>query len=84
MFNLNNNKMKIKNKLTGNSFNLSSKEAADFFYAKNARKEYINTLEDYEIEDKSEEISDGKFYFLCVCLSFIMFSSFLLYLNLNY
>ena len=38
--------MKITNKHTGFSFNLSEQQAADFFYCKNAKGEYINKSED--------------------------------------
>ena len=45
--------MKITNKHTGFSFNLSEEQAADFFYCKNAKGEYINKSEDYTIEDEN-------------------------------
>ena len=66
--------MRITNKQTGHSFNLSGKGAADFFYAKNAKGKYINTLENYSIDDKKNAISQIK----------LSLGSFLLYLNLNY
>ena len=77
-------KMKITNKQTGFSFILSPKETADFFYSKNAKGKFINTSEDYNIEDTERSISNTKFYFACVGLLALTVSSFLLHLHLNY
>ena len=76
--------MKITNKHTGHSFNLSGKGAADFFYAKNAKGKYINTLENYSIDDKKNEISQMKFFICCFGLIALSLGSFLLHLHLNY
>jgi hypothetical protein len=76
--------MKITNKNTGHSFCLSPKEAADFFYLKNGRGEFINTSNDYIIEDKKELMSDFKFYLLCTGLIGLFMGSILLYIHLNY
>ena len=76
--------MKITNKKTGHSFNISGKGAADFFYSKNAKGKFINTSEDYNIEDTERSISNTKFYFACVGLLALTVSSFLLHLYLNY
>ena len=76
--------MKITNKKTGHSFNISGKGAADFFYSKNAKGKFINTSEDYNIEDTERSISNTKFYFACAGLLVLTVSSFLLHLHLNY
>jgi hypothetical protein len=49
-----NKMLKLTNKQTGHSFNLSPKEAADFFCTKNARKEFINPFEKYLIKDTKQ------------------------------
>jgi len=76
--------VKLTNKKTGNSFNLSGKGAADFFYAKNARGKFINKVEDYNINDGRNEISQIKFLLTCVGLMALSLGSFFLYLHLNY
>ena len=76
--------MKITNKQTGHSFNLSGKGAADFFYAKNAKGEYINKTEKYSLNDNSNEISQVKFFLCCASLLALTLGSFLLHLHLNY
>jgi|TARA_R110002020_G_scaffold110222_8_gene254642 hypothetical protein len=76
--------MKITNKKTGHSFNMSGKGAADFFYAKNANGERINKQSDYSLNDDSKEISQIKFFFGCFGLMALCLGSFLLYLHLNY
>tara|TARA_R110002020_G_scaffold128003_1_gene286994 strand:+ start:262 stop:492 length:231 start_codon:yes stop_codon:yes gene_type:complete len=76
--------MKITNKKTGHSFNLSGKGAADFFYAKNAKGKYINQTEDYTLSDDSNEISQVKFFLCCAALLAISLGSFLLHIHLNY
>ena len=76
--------MKITNKKTGHSFNLSGKGAADFFYAKNANGEYINKPENYSLNDKTKEVSQLKFVLCCIGLMGLVISSFLLHIHLNY
>ena len=76
--------MKITNKKTGHSFNISGKGAADFFYSKNAKGKFINTSEDYNIEDTDRKISNVKFYIVCIGLVVISVSSLLFHLHLNY
>lgn len=76
--------MKLTNKKTGKSFNLSGKGAADFFYAKNARGNYINKVEDYTIDDSKDEISNLKFFLGCVGLFALLFGSAMLHIYLNY
>ena len=76
--------MRITNKKTGHSFNLSGKGAADFFNAKNANGEYINKTEDYSLNDNSNEVSQVKFFLCCVGLVGLVLGSFLLHLHLNY
>jgi hypothetical protein len=51
--------LKLTNKQTGHSFNLSPKEAADFFCKKNARKEFINPFEKYLIKDTNNEVGNS-------------------------
>ena len=75
--------MKLTNKKTGHSFNLSGKGAADFFYAKNAKGELINKSDDYYI-NKDNEISQFKYFVTCFSLVALSLASFLLYLQLNY
>tara|TARA_R100001244_G_scaffold47599_2_gene42414 strand:- start:418 stop:660 length:243 start_codon:yes stop_codon:yes gene_type:complete len=77
-------KMKITNKKTGHSFNLSGKGAADFFYSKNANGEHINTLDNYSIDDNTNDISQTKFFLCCFGLIALALGSFLLHLHLNY
>ena len=79
--------MKFTSKKTGLSFNLSGKGAADFFYAKvynqDGRVKYLNQISDYYIDDK-DEISQTKFFFLCVGLILLFAGSILLHIHLNY
>tara|TARA_R100000654_G_scaffold66887_1_gene95312 strand:+ start:430 stop:657 length:228 start_codon:yes stop_codon:yes gene_type:complete len=75
--------MKITSKKTGHTFYLSKKEAADFFYTKNARGQYINTSEDYTIESE-DNISNFKFYTNIVLLFALGYASLYLYLQFNY
>jgi hypothetical protein len=61
--------LRLTNKQTGHSFNLSAKEAADFFCKKNARKEFINPFEKYLIKDTNNEVGKGsQFIFCCIAL----------------
>ena len=76
--------MKITNKHTGFSFNLNPKETADFFYAKNAKGEFINKSEDYKIEDTYKEISTFRFFLLIVGLVALTYCSLYLYFQWNY
>ena len=76
--------MKITNRKTGHTFNASPKEAADFFYAKNARGQYINNVDNYVIDDNKNEISNLKFFLGCVGMFVLLFSSFMLHIYLNY
>tara|TARA_R110002020_G_scaffold101523_10_gene239099 strand:- start:1145 stop:1375 length:231 start_codon:yes stop_codon:yes gene_type:complete len=76
--------MKITNKNTGDSFNLSGKAAADFWYSKNARGEYINKREDYIVGDTSGQISDFKYYLCLAAMMVLMVSSAFLHIHLNY
>tara|TARA_R110000824_G_scaffold108695_4_gene256019 strand:+ start:1521 stop:1751 length:231 start_codon:yes stop_codon:yes gene_type:complete len=76
--------MLITNKDTGSSFNLSPKEAADFFYAKNAKGKFINQSQDYIIQDPKREVSTLQFFLCCFGLLSLCLGSFLLFLHLNY
>ena len=76
--------MKITNKKTGHSFNLSGKGAADFFYAKNAKGEFINSIDNYIVNDDSKEISDFKYYLCLASMMFLMVASAFLHIHLNY
>ncbi len=78
-----NKDMKITNKHTGYSFNLSEKQTANFFYAKNAKGEYINSSEDYTMENESD-ISDTKYYLTCIALFILTIASGLLHIHWNY
>jgi hypothetical protein len=76
--------MKITNKHTGHSFNLSPKEVANFFYVKNSRGEFINTSEDYNIHDDKEIMTKFEFFLLCTSMVGLFIGSFLLHIHLNY
>ena len=76
--------MRLTNKQTGISFNLNSKEAADFFYMKNDKGEFINHSRDYIIKDTCREISSFKFFLGCIALISLCYASFYLFLYLNY
>ena len=76
--------MKITNKHTGFSFNLNPKETADFFYAKNAKGEYINTRKDYKIEDERNEISTFKFFIAMAGLVALTYCSLYLFFQWNF
>jgi hypothetical protein len=67
--------LKLTNKQTGHSFNLSPKEAADFFCKKNARKEFINPFEKYLIKDTNNEVSKAQFIFCCIALIVLFVTS---------
>jgi hypothetical protein len=73
-----NKMLKLTNKQTGHSFNLSPKEAADFFCKKNARKEFINPFEKYLIKDTNNEVGKAQFIFCCIALIVLFVSSILL------
>jgi hypothetical protein len=75
--------VKIINKKSGHSYNLSPKQSAKFFYAKNANGEYINSKDDYSIEEESE-INDIQFYLLTFALIGLSIASFILYIQWNY
>ena len=68
--------MRFTSKKTGHSFNLSGKGAADFFYAKNAKGEFVN--------DDSKEISDFKYYLCLFSMMALMVASAFLHIHLNY
>ena len=76
--------MKITNKHTKFSFNLNPKETADFFYAKNAKGEFINKSEDYKIEDNHNEVSTFKFFIGMVGMIILTYCSLYLYFQWNY
>ena len=76
--------LRLTNKQTGHSFNLSAKEAADFFCKKNARKEFINPFEKYIVEDVSKEVSTFKFWLCCIALIVLFVASILLLIQVNY
>ena len=75
--------MKFTSKKTGKSFIISGKAAADFVFAKNARGEYINLLEDYYI-DEQDDVSQVKFFLGCVGMTMLAVGSILLHLQWNF
>ena len=75
--------MKFTSKKTGKSFIISGKAAADFLYAKNAKGEFINLLDDYYI-DQQDNVSQVKFFLGCVAMSLLFIGSVLLHIQLNY
>jgi len=76
--------MRLTNKNTGNSFNLSPKETADFFYAKNGNGEFINSKDDYILKDTCREVSTFKFFITCISLFALCYAALYLYLQFNY
>ena len=76
--------MKLTNKETGISFSLTSKEAANFFYLKNDKGEYINHFNEYVIQETCSEISTFKFFLGCLGLLALCYCSFYLFLQFNY
>ena len=75
--------MRLTNKNTGHSFRLNPEQSAKFWYAKNANEEYINSKDDYSIEEESE-INDIQFYLLTFALIGLSIASFILYIQWNY
>ena len=75
--------MKFTSKKTGKAFIIRGKAAADFLYAKNAKGEFINDLNNYFI-DKKDDISQVKFYLGCVAMGILFIGSVLLHIQLNY
>ena len=76
--------MRLTNKETGISFSLNPKEAANFFYLKNDKGEYINHFNEYIIQDTCKEISTFKFFLGCLGLIALAYGSFYLFLQFNY
>ena len=64
---------KLTHNKTGHSFKLSFKETADFFYTKNANGEYINWLEDYNLEEVKK--IDYDFWLLTISTTIMAFVS---------
>ena len=79
-----NKMLRLTNKQTGHSFNLSPKEGAGFFCRKNARKEFINPFEKYLIKDTNNEVGKAQFIFWCIALIVLFVASILLHIELNY
>jgi hypothetical protein len=75
--------MKFTSKKTGKSFIISGKAAADFLYAKNAKGEFINDLNNYYI-NKKDDISQVKFFLGCVGMTMLAVGSILLHLQWNF
>ena len=76
--------MLLTNKNTGKSFYLNTKEAADFFHAKNAKGLYINSSDDYIVRSTTKEISTLKFMLGCVAVLSVMLSCIYLFFTLNF
>mgnify|MGYP003142504461 FL=1 len=76
--------MRLTNKNTGSSFNLSPKEAADFFYAKNGKGQFINDKDDYILKDTCREVSTLKFFLGITAMILLFFTSVYLFFYLNY
>ena len=75
--------MKFTSKKTGKSFIITGKAAADFLYAKNAKGEFINDLNNYYI-NKKDDISQVKFFLGCVGMTMLAIGSILLHLQWNF
>ena len=76
--------MKLTNKNTGQSFYLNTKEAADFFHAKNAKGLYINSSDDYIVRSTTKEITTLKFMLGGVAVLSVMLSCIYLFFTLNF
>tara|TARA_R110000744_G_scaffold269614_2_gene382995 strand:- start:608 stop:844 length:237 start_codon:yes stop_codon:yes gene_type:complete len=76
--------MRLTNKNTGNSFNLSPKETAYFFYAKNGKGEFINDKDNYILKDTCREVSTLRFFLGCTIMILLFFVSVYLFFYLNY
>jgi len=72
---------KLTHNKTGHSFKMSFKETADFFYTKNAHGEYINWLEDYELEEVRK--IDYEFLLLLTSTTIISFVCLYYFLKWN-
>ena len=76
--------MKLTNKKTGITFTLTPKEAADFFYMKDNRGQFINWREEYIIHNYDNEISHFKFCLIITSLLALGYASIYLFLQFNY
>tara|TARA_R110002051_G_C8476679_1_gene460934 strand:+ start:411 stop:641 length:231 start_codon:yes stop_codon:yes gene_type:complete len=76
--------MRLTEKQTGISFNLTPKESADFFYMKNKDGQFINNFDEYIIQDPKSEISTFKFFLGCLAMLILCYACFYLFLQFNY
>ena len=76
--------MKLTNKETGITFTLTPKEAADFFYMKDNKGQFINWKEEYIIDYRDNEISNFKFCLIITSLIALGYASIYLFLQFNY
>ena len=76
--------MKLTNKETGITFTLTPKEAADFFYMKDNKCQFINWKEEYIIDYRDNEISNFKFFLIITSLLALGYASIYLFLQFNY
>ena len=76
--------MKLTNKETGITFTLTPKEAADFFYMKDNKGQFINWKEEYIIDYRDNEISNFKFFLIITSLLALGYASIYLFLQFNY
>jgi hypothetical protein len=76
--------MRVTEKQTGISFNLTPKESADFFYMKNKDGEFINNFDEYIIHNPKTEISQFQFYLMIISFIALGYASIYLFLHLNY
>ena len=76
--------MKLTNKETGITFTLTPKEAADFFYMKDNKGQFINWKEQYIIDYRDNEISNFKFFLIITSLLALGYASIYLFLQFNY
>ena len=76
--------MKLTNKETGITFTLTPKEAADFFYMKDNKGQFINWKEEYIIDYRDNEISNFKFFLIITSLLALGYASIYLFVQFNY
>ena len=76
--------MKLTNKETGITFTLTPKEAADFFYMKDNKGQFINWKKEYIIDYRDNEISNFKFFLIITSLLALGYASIYLFLQFNY
>lgn len=83
--------VEYKHKKYGHTFKMNSDDYRKFQHTKNARGQYINSNDNYEVvryiwehDKKKEPITDLQFYVLCGLMCIAFMCSLLLYIQWNY